>query len=539
MRRSRDRSNWPQLVLEVPETHCSECGRRLVVRGQRTRPLQTLKSRQRVVLKDKGCPSADCSKSGEVLRPPAEAALPVLAGSEYGIDVVSWIGWQRSSGSKSLPECHQVLVGENEVQISARHVSNLFRVYLALVHCVNADEDGMRARLRAQGRLILSVDGVHFDGTSPVLYVVRDLISKEVLYSERVTNRDAEHLAEMLRKVKALDIPVAAIISDKERSLVPAIAEVFPDVPHQFCQAHFLMNVAKPMEAELAEVGALVSNIVKEVKTLERELPDHARSAGSSPAEVRLVEELCKAARTGGQVSGDPLLNPSYLRRYERLEMVLETAKKASRAPGKRGRDLVLLTMLMSILTGLLKEAELVRRLALQVEVVRKFAHFLNFYHSSSQIRRLFRTYLNQLARSAPVRGKGAARGDFIRNAIEIADRYWLGLFHAYDVPGLPKNNNELEQTFSAVKRKERKATGRKTTSGGPLESCAEFVLEAWSTAEVQRDLLKELHHVPRERFLEAMVKIRELADPARERRSIQRKPEAHLESTLNTWFGS
>ena len=42
---------------------------------------------------------------------------------------------------------------------------------------------------------------------------------------------------------------------------------------------------------------------------------------------------------------------------------------------------------------------------------------------------------------------------------------YWPGLFHCYDVPDLPRTNNDLEQYFGAARHLERRATGRKRAS--------------------------------------------------------------------------
>ena len=49
---------------------------------------------------------------------------------------------------------------------------------------------------------------------------------------------------------------------------------------------------------------------------------------------------------------------------------------------------------------------------------------------------------------------------------LKVSLSYWPGLFWCYDVPGLPRTNNELEQWFGAARYQQRRATGRK--SGGP-----------------------------------------------------------------------
>ena len=43
-----------------------------------------------------------------------------------------------------------------------------------------------------------------------------------------------------------------------------------------------------------------------------------------------------------------------------------------------------------------------------------------------------------------------------------VSRRYWPGLFHCYDVPGLPRTNNELESRFRDTGRRLLRTTGQK-----------------------------------------------------------------------------
>jgi hypothetical protein len=48
------------------------------------------------------------------------------------------------------------------------------------------------------------------------------------------------------------------------------------------------------------------------------------------------------------------------------------------------------------------------------------------------------------------------------RHFLKVTASYGPGLFWCYDVPGLPRTNNDLEQFFGAVRYHQRRATGRK-----------------------------------------------------------------------------
>jgi hypothetical protein len=533
MRKVKCTADLERLVLTPTVDLCEQCGTMLYVTQHRTRPLQTLNESRLVVARDKSCPNADCSAYHKPIRPFSEGLLPVLPRCEYGLDVVVFVGEGRLTGGKSQPQIHQELEEQHGVRISGRHVGNLFKIFLALVHAVNAETDVIRRFLVAQGGIILSIDGVAFDDTSPVLYVLRDVLSGEILYSERVDRRDDTKLGELLEKIKALGVPVLGVISDKEKAIVSAVARVFPDVPHQYCHLHFLKNLAKPMDSDLAALGTAVKEVLTDIKRLDRDLQTQAETHRSSPAELAMAQSLVKAARAAGSVSGDAVLDPAPLKRLQRLQRVAETAEAASK---KKGGQWPLLALVVSTLSALSGHAELARRLALQVGMLRRIAHILDSESSGTQVQRILRTYLNRQLKSAPQRGRGAPRGDFIREVGKIADRFWPGLFHTFDIAGLPRTNNDTERLFGAVKRQERKSTGRKSTAGGPLETCAEFVLESWSSL-MQRPAVKErLRDVSPQALQQARKDLEQLAEPARNRRSIQREPEDHLESAMQEW---
>jgi hypothetical protein len=49
----------------------------------------------------------------------------------------------------------------------------------------------------------------------------------------------------------------------------------------------------------------------------------------------------------------------------------------------------------------------------------------------------------------------------------KVTRSYWPGLFGCYDVEGLPRTNNDLEQVFGAYRYHERRCSGRKVASPG------------------------------------------------------------------------
>jgi hypothetical protein len=66
------------------------------------------------------------------------------------------------------------------------------------------------------------------------------------------------------------------------------------------------------------------------------------------------------------------------------------------------------------------------------------------------------------------MREQGATAGTLqgaVEHFLKVTQSYWPGLFHCYDVEGLPCTNNDLEQFFGGIRHYERRTTGRKRAS--------------------------------------------------------------------------
>ncbi len=64
-----------------------------------------------------------------------------------------------------------------------------------------------------------------------------------------------------------------AVISDKETSLPEAVSATWPGVPHQYCQAHYLKNVADPLYTQDRHLKTqMAKEIRREARQTLREL---------------------------------------------------------------------------------------------------------------------------------------------------------------------------------------------------------------------------------------------------------------------------
>ena len=511
------------------EGACTRCGHATTIQLHQQRPLQLLTERLLVIEKDRRCSNPACSDAHIIIRPDDETRRLVVKGCEYGLDVIALLGERHLQAHCSFAEIRRELVNKHGVLISERHVSNLFRIYLALVGARTMESQAVQARIKVQGRTILSVDAVKFDDVSPRLYVVREVLSQEILIAERIEIADTDRLAAFLNKANMMGLPILGIVSDKEHALVAAIKKVFPEVPHQYCQTHFLGHIAKPMESDLANLGTAVEKVAKEVRAVAKGISD---DKVATPEERRLASKVCEAVQVISKVRGDKLLDPPALKRFTELKGIEEMTHKAViGAPNSP-----LLTRLLGIFAILSPWVALAKRLSRQVTIVREIAHLLGQEVSSEKVKGELLAYLEKLEKESPRRGRGAAQGHFHDQVIAVTRRFWTGLLACYDVEGLPNNNNALESFFRALKYHFRRVHGTKSTAGGVLESIAPLVVLLWPDLHQMPDLEALLRDLSAEQLQRARDGIQELAQPARERRSFRRNRKGQLESAFTAF---
>jgi hypothetical protein len=75
--------------------------------------------------------------------------------------------------------------------------------------------------------------------------------------------------------------------------------------------------------------------------------------------------------------------------------------------------------------------------------------------------------YADLVAEMAAGQEALGALGPAVAHFRKVTASYEPGLFHCYDVAGLPRTNNDLEQYFGAARYQERRATGRKQAMPG------------------------------------------------------------------------
>ena len=284
----------------------------------------------RLRLKIRRCQNPACVRYHVAYRPEAEGrwALPE---HEFGLEVIAQIGTWRYREHRSIPEMHQALRARR-VDISERTVSHLLARYDELLAVSLSDDQRLQQVLRQAGRVILAVDGLQPDVGHEVLWVVRDCLIGEILCARSLLSSSSVELSTLLKEVQVvLPVPVAGIVSDGQHAIRLAVARVWPGVPHQLCQFHYLREAARLVYEADRHAKKELKKRVRGVRPLERR-------AEASPAPVAaVIGDYCTAVRSALTDDGRPPLAAAGLQLRDRLSATRSEQSLARAA--KKGRS--------------------------------------------------------------------------------------------------------------------------------------------------------------------------------------------------------
>lgn len=481
-----------RIIYQPDLLTCLHCGDLLVTWNYLAwdKTVQTLDRLLSVATRPGRCPHATCPGSHMRLLS-AEAQRLAPPGSTYGYDVLVRIGWLRQHQRATYREIHLDLSAR--LAISEAHVRYLSQhLYLPLLACHERQQRGRLAQVaKEQGGMIIALDGLAPQGGEPQIWFIRDLSTGLTLRSGWLAQLDQPTFEAFLAPLKHLEWPILAVLSDKQTGLVPAVATVLPNSRHQFCQVHYLRNLAEPLaEADAVFKGELRATVRAQVGALIRQEPGRqpgqagvltvtgllpspweestapacqrpapsASPMASAPEAEQIITQLVRHTRYVLTLKGRPPFRLAGLETYERLHSVacLSLDLLAQRYEPR------LAQLYQGLQSALSPCAETYHALHQGAAWLRDIAYILEPVHthplSAEDVAGQLRSYLDTVQRQP----KGTPTLEtFGRHLDTVSRSHWPGLFHCYEVPGLPRTNNELESHFRDTRRRLLRTTGQ------------------------------------------------------------------------------
>jgi hypothetical protein len=448
------------------------------------------------------------------------------------------------------------------VTISESHVRRLYqRSYLPLLACHERRGQGRLETLaKQQGGLIIALDGLQPEAGEPQLWFMRELSTGLTLRSGWLSRQTQEAFEDFLAPLLKQGWPILAVLSDKQTGLEQAIANKLPTSPHQFCQAHYLRNLAKPLSEADAEMKTELRKAVREqigefirrpvlrdasaqgvltvTGILGSPLPGAAANAdepGGVSEPQRQVDEVISSlfahTRYLLTLKGRPPFNLAGLETYERLHHVAQVSFDLLR----HRLDWRLVAFYQGVQTALAPFAARYHDLDQGAVWLRDIADILGFPGdpslSSAQVSGWLQGYLSSLGRQDVA---SSLLSDFALHIHTVSQSYWPGLFHCYEVEGLNRTNNDLESHFRDTQHRLLRTTGQK---GGRRRALhRQGAWELLKPPPSETECLEALRQISDQELVDERQRVDQHRERFRlEMRSVKRA-DAQLDRLLQQW---
>jgi hypothetical protein len=561
MRTPRECYSRKPIVYTFELDTCLECGGTLsaaYTSGPKT--VQTMGGVMTIAHRPQYCRDLRC-KRHQVLCKSAQWQQIAPRYCTYGYDVIAQIGWLRQTHYERFEAIHEAL--QPRLQICESEVRLLYHErYLPLLACYERQHLEELKAVSERTGLILSTDGLAPEGGEPQLWVVRELQTGLTLRSGWLSQQDQDTFVNFLQPIAGLGLRVVAVVSDKQRGLEPAVPIVFPHAKHGFCQMHYLKNAAAPVAEEdqimkvtlrkrvRSEVGVLIRREKGEkpgVLTVtglvptpveEPEEPTDIDPQASQPAHDPvaqehkvIVEDLRRRVRYLLTLKGRPPLRLAGVEMFERLtevetclDTLLDHRMDSCLVELRRGLHEAL-TAVQEDYAELRQAGDWLEHIADLLDPAGKPDR------SGAQVQQALATYLEDIDQQSQ---DSPRLHRFCEKIRKTTLNYTPGLFHCYDIPGLPRTNNDRESEFRDLNRRLLSTTGQKGLVKRIIQR--EGAWELIPRPDSLRDTVSALSHVDPNDFSKERQRVRNHRARFRLHTRSAKRSRAQLDQLKQRW---
>jgi hypothetical protein len=451
MKVSKDYSNVSTMYYRPEIQNCLECEGRLK-RSHRVWNKYIIQLTRTIYAVSMGyrCPNDNCSL--DVVYRSKEAESLSLKYYSFGMDVIARVGEMRFVENQTLGEIHSELA--KSISISEREVHYLIETYMLLIAGVKQDRDYLDDVISPEG-IILSIDGIQPEKGNEVLYILRDVLSGEVLHAENLLSSDRESIKGIIQPVIDLGYPVLGIVSDGQKSIRLAVMDLLPDVPYQLCHYHYLDDISMGLEDRDRSLKTKLKKGIRDIRTVERRVEKM-----EDGAEKDVLNDFTIAVRTAALQKSVYPFDCSGISIHDQLmdiEATLGSCQKVKAHP--------LLTRMKEIVSRYKPYEREYAEVSLLLTIVRRIASLIdpdNFPADSEEKRK--RRLMGYMGYVAKLKQQYPELAGDLNHMVKVTKSFLPHLFAYLRCPQLPVTNNDLEVFHRNVKAKHRRRTGRKSS---------------------------------------------------------------------------
>jgi len=363
------------------------------------------------------------------------------------------------------------------LDISPNTVKAIIETFL-VASSQEADQETAR-QVRESGRIYLALDGQRPNNGESGLWLFIDTITNRIIHLEYLKSAPWNVLAKIIQTIeKKYGVPIEAVISDHQHSIIKAVKEALPGVPHQFCHYHFLKNLHRTLNALDSHLHVQLAGAINDLyichlpqavvsNTVQRQ--DLNLREWISPVVNDLFSLLQERTRDFDIFAGFNLYQ--HLTQYtELLEQFFQIVKRMKRLASLVERAITALKRALKEQTALYLKVKALLPLfhdcrailgatTPSKEVVRSQAT-----RWQNNLQQLYKTLTGrEVAPDLKYQRISAETplAAIIAEWTRLYSTHEAGLFHYLKRPGLPRGNVALEKMFSVELHHFRTASGK------------------------------------------------------------------------------
>lgn len=393
----------------------------------------------------------------------------------FGLDVWSKVIQHRFKHKLNYSQIKMVMWDDWDVSISHGAIRDICE-YFEAAGAMHLDQETLKL-VRASGKIVLSLDGAQPKKGRPAFWVFTDRITGRILATRYLEVASAEVLVNIFQEIELHHgVPIIAVISDKQSSIVNAVKKFKPDIPHAFCQYHFLDHVLEPIASKdsylLKKLRAAVRTFSIVINKPSKDRPVSGLKKRIYHVFEPIAEELlCAVSTRGDRFNIFPGLEAfanlryiySRLSKYTSFKLDKRIQRSLKALVSSLGTLLIKTKHLASEISTLLKDFNQLRSILGHREWsgqrVKKKVDAWS-YKLSRRLKRRdaeYRPERIKWMRASATMSLTEAWQQWIR----LVRSYESGLYHAYDHSFLEHTNNAKENLFSRAKHHFRSTYGR------------------------------------------------------------------------------
>jgi hypothetical protein len=218
------------------------------------------------------CLNTSCLHAGVTYKS-CEAEALSMKHSSYSYDVLCLVGELRFKQHRTCKEIAEAL-NERGIITSERYAQSLYERYQTLLSASLDDHvrQSLAETTAQNGGIILSMDGVQPEKGNEMLYVIREVFSGTILAAQNMKSGAAAELRTLIDPIVEMGYPIVGIVSDGQVSIRKAFESLLPDVPYQYCQYHYLKDIAKPVVDADRKLKMELKKSMRGLRDVERKI---------------------------------------------------------------------------------------------------------------------------------------------------------------------------------------------------------------------------------------------------------------------------